>query len=167
MPNVTRRSDLAGDPSEPDLELRPMRESDLPEILGIERRAFPSPWKREHFLHEMRSNRWAVNRVVERGGRLVAYACLWYAEDELRINNIALRPELQGTGIGTWFLGRILSDAHDHGCRIAQLEVRPSNEVARRLYRRHGFKEIGRRRNYYSVEGEDAILMSRKLEGPA
>jgi len=163
MPNVTRRPDPAPNRPGPELRLRPMRESDLPDVMAIERRAFPSPWKPEHFLHELRANRWAVNRVVEREGKLVAYACLWYAEDELRINNIAVRPGLQGGGIGSWFLGRILDDAREHGCRVAHLEVRPSNEVALRLYRHYGFVEVGRRKNYYAIEGEDAILMSRSL----
>lgn len=146
-----------------DLILRTMRIRDLHEVLSIERRSFASPWKREHFLHEMRENRWARNRVAERSGRIVGYASLWVIDRELKINNIAVDPGLRRRRVGRWLLLAILHEALIEGCRLATLEVRPSNRPARCLYSAHGFVEVGRRKNYYAAEGEDAIVMSLDL----
>jgi len=144
-----------------------MRVEDLPAVLAIERESFPSPWKREHFLHEILRNPFAWNRVAEVGGRIVAYACLWRVDDELAINNLAVHPGERRRGFGDWFLGRLLAEAAASGCTQATLEVRPSNVAARRLYDRHGFRETGRRPNYYAAEGEDALVLTASLEGCA
>jgi ribosomal-protein-alanine N-acetyltransferase len=150
-------------PPEEGVRLRPMRVSDLDQILSIEQQSFASPWKREHFLHELEQNRWALNLVADRGRELIGYACLWLIDDELKINNIAVHPATRRCGYGRWFLLSILDLAIERGCRTATLEVRPSNIAALKLYRKHGFEETGRRRNYYAAEGEDAILMSARL----
>jgi ribosomal-protein-alanine N-acetyltransferase len=144
--------------------LRPMRISDLDQVLKIEAASFASPWKSEHFLHELRENPWAVNWVVELGGRVVGYACLWCIQDELKINNIAILEAERGRGLGRRLLLALLGDAVVRGCRTATLEVRPSNEAALTLYRARGFVEIGRRKGYYVNEGEDAIVMFLDLE---
>lgn len=149
------------------LVLRTMRESDVDQVLQIESASFASPWKAEHFLHEIRENRWAVNLVVERHGTIVGYACLWSIHDELKINNIAVLVAERRHGVGRWLLLCVLGDAIARGCRSATLEVRPSNEAAVALYRSHGFVEIGRRNGYYATEGEDAIVMHLELDRQA
>ena len=143
-----------------------MREEDLDEVLEIEREAFASPWRREHFVFELRENRWADNRVVRRAGQLVGYASGWKLHGELKVNNIAVRRDLQGRGLGGWLLRVMIDDAVSSGCGVARLEVRPSNAAARRLYRAHGFVVVGRRKGYYQREGEDALLMEAPI-GPA
>ena len=122
-------------PPEEGLVLRPMRVSDVDQILQIEKSSFATPWQSQHFLHEIRENRWAVNLDVERR-----------------------------RGVGRWLLLCVLGDAIARGCRSATLEVRPSNEAALALYRVHGFVEIGRRKGYYAAEGEDAIVMQLDLD---
>jgi ribosomal-protein-alanine N-acetyltransferase len=141
-----------------------MRVADVSRVLQIESSSFASPWKSEHFLHELRENRWAVNLVVELRGRLVGYACLWCIHEELKINNIAILEAERGRGIGRWLLLHVLGDAIARGCRLATLEVRPSNTAALALYRSHGFVETGRRKGYYAAEGEDALVMSLELD---
>lgn len=141
-----------------------MRTSDLPCVLAIERESFPSPWHGEHFRHEIERNPFAWNRIAEIDGRIVAYACLWTVDGEVAINNLAVDPRERRRGIGGWFLGRLLAEARANGCTQATLEVRPSNAAARRLYARYGFRETARRRNYYAVEGEDAIVMTANLQ---
>lgn len=151
-------------PPEVGLVLRPMRVSDVDQVLQIESSSFASPWKSGHFLHELRENRWAVSLVVERHGRLVGYACLWSIRDELKINNIAILKAERGRGIGRWLLLHALGDAIARGCRSATLEVRPSNAAAVSLYRSHGFVETGRKKGYYAAEGEDALVMTLELD---
>ena len=142
-----------------------MRDGDVQQVLAIERDSFPatSAWKRAHFLHEMHKNPWAFNRVMRRGPRLLGYACLWCLDDELRINNFAIRGDARGEGLARALLASILREARGLGCTRATLEVRPSNRAALALYRGAGFVEVGRRKNYYALEGEDAILMDRSL----
>jgi ribosomal-protein-alanine N-acetyltransferase len=140
-----------------------MVEADLRQVLEIEQAAFTTPWREGHFLHELRNNPWAVNRVVEHEGLVVAYACLWCIHDELKINNIAVREDMRGRGVGRWLLLCVLHEGLRRGCATATLEVRPTNRVALHLYRSHGFEEVGRRPDYYGP-GEEAILMTLELD---
>lgn len=145
------------------LASRPMVEADLEQVLAIEEASFGTPWRAAHFLHELRNNRWAVNRVGELEGKVIAYACLWCIHEELKINNIAVRQDFRGRGVGRWLLLCLLREGLRRGCECATLEVRPGNEAALELYRSHGFEEVGRRPNYYGP-GEDALLMTLELD---
>ena len=143
-----------------------MRTSDLDAVLAIEHASFPSPWAREHFLHEIRGNPHAYNPVVRASGRVVAYACTWIVAGTLEINNIAVEPSHRRHGYARALLERAIERAVLQGCARAILEVRPSNEGAKRLYASFGFREVGRRSRYYEDNGEDAILMARVLREP-
>ena len=140
-----------------------MGDADLDQVVKIESASFKSPWRRGHFHYEIHENRWARNPVVRQGGEVLAYASLWMTREELKINNIAVRPDQRRRGLGQWLLRRILREARDQGCRVARLEVRPSNAAALALYRRHGFSEIGRCKDYYRQDGEDAVIMESSL----
>lgn len=156
----------AGDP--PPLEgltFAPLAATDLDAVLEIEVASFPVPWSRAHFEGEL-ADPHSINRVVRLDGRAVAYASSWQVDREYRIHNIAVAEALRGQRVGSWLLGRLLRDAARCGCREATLEVRAGNGPARRLYRRHGFVEVGRRKGYYRPEREDAVLMTATLPGP-
>ena len=75
-----------------------MLATDLPEVLAIENRSFPAPWKREHFLHEIRISTISVNRVLRHDGRVVAYLCAWQVAGEIKINNVAVHPAWRRRG---------------------------------------------------------------------
>jgi ribosomal-protein-alanine N-acetyltransferase len=132
-------------------------------VLAIEAEAFPTPWTRDNFRFEIHSNPFARNLVVRLGNALLGYACLWVVGDELKINNIAVLREWRGRGVGTALLRRVFDRGRAEGCREAELEVRPTNDVARRLYERHGFREVRRRKGYYQDTREDAIVMTAPL----
>jgi len=146
-----------------DWEFDVMTEDDLDQVLTIEREAFPTPWTRDNFRFEIRANPFARNLVARRGRHVLAYACLWVVGDELKINNIAVRAEWRGRGLGAALLARVLERGRAEECSEAELEVRPSNEVARRLYEHHGFREVRRRKGYYQDTREDAIVMVARL----
>lgn len=150
-------------PPLPGLELGPMGARDVDPVLEIEREAYSSPWRREHFLFEIQKNRWAVNQVLRHAGRVVGYTSVWRIHGELKINNIAVDRDCRDRGLGRWLLQQLLRDAVAAGCCVARLEVRPSNRPALRLYRALGFYEVGRRRGYYQAEDEDAIVMEMRL----
>ena len=141
-----------------------MTEADLDEVLVIERDSFPTAWTRDNFGFEIRSNPFARNVVVRREGRIVAYACVWVVGDEMKINNIAVHPAWRRRGLGSELLRHLLARGRVEGCGEAELEVRPSNLAALRLYERHGFREVRRRKGYYQDTREDAVVMTARLD---
>ena len=149
----------------PRLSLRPMTPSDVPEVARIETAAFSTPWSEETF-------RSLVGRsgvefwVAEWGDQLAAYAILWKVLDEGELANIAVRRDLQGRGIGSGLLSRMLEVAEDAGVRSLYLEVRESNGLAREMYARRGFEEIGVRKGYYEGPSEDARVLKKSLKAP-
>ena len=146
------------------LSLRPMTPSDVPEVARIETTAFSTPWSDRTFrslLHRPGVELW----VAEWGDQLAAYAILWKVLDEGELANIAVRKDLRGRGIGSGLLSRMLEVAEDSGVRSLYLEVRESNSVAREMYARRGFQEIGVRKGYYEGPPEDARVLKKSLEG--
>jgi len=94
---------------------------------------------------------------------LVGFIVARLVADELHVNNVAVRHEFRGKGIGSALLQISLDEGRKRNARIAQLEVRAGNEAAQHLYRRSGFEVVGRRRAYYREPVEDALLMSLPL----
>jgi ribosomal-protein-alanine N-acetyltransferase len=139
-----------------------MTEGDLEHVLTIERTAFAAPWSRESFRYELANPR-AGNLVVRRGPEVLGYVCVWAIAGELKINNIAVRADVRGQGLGAALLEAAIALGRARGCVEATLEVRPSNLSAASLYRRLGFQVVGRRKAYYQDTGEDAILMYKDL----
>lgn len=103
----------------------------------------------------------AVRRVVlvaEHNGQVVGFVIARMVDREWELENVAVNPGNQRKGIGQALL-RILTDvAANSGAEAIYLEVRESNSGARILYEHCGFQQTGRRKNYYSAPGEDAVL---------
>jgi ribosomal-protein-alanine N-acetyltransferase len=155
----------AGGDSAPPVRIGPLELDDLPAVLEIENLSFPIPWSLSSFRYELVENPYASlfgARVPGPAG-IVAFACVWVIDQEMKINNIAVHPEWRGRGIGGQVLEHLLEFALRQGCVEATLEVRPSNEVALRMYARAGFSPAGRRKAYYSDTHEDALVMSCAL----
>ena len=93
---------------------------------------------------------------------VAGYIATWIVVDEVHINNLAVRPEYRARGFGSALLLHALDDGLRHGAGRATLEVRRSNEAARRLYERFGFRVAGVRRDYYSHPAEDALILWRE-----
>jgi ribosomal-protein-alanine N-acetyltransferase len=139
---------------------------DIPGVMEIEDRSFPTPWSASSFRYELVENPYAsLFAVRAAGGGVIGFACVWVIDEEMKINNIAIHPDRRGRGIGARLLRFLLDFAAGQGCREVTLEVRPSNEAALRMYRRAGFMTVGRRRNYYTDTHEDALVMARRI-GP-
>ena len=138
---------------------------DVSEVARIETTAFSAPWS-ERTFHSLLRRSGVELWVAEWGDQLAAYAILWRVLDEGELANIAVREELRGLGIGSELLSRILEVAGDSGVRSLYLEVRESNELAREMYARRGFHEIGVRKGYYEGPREDARVLKKSLEVP-
>ena len=148
----------------PDVEVMPLQLSDLPEVVEIEALSFPTPWSLSSFRYELVENPYAgLYGARCANGPLVAFACVWVIDQELKINNLAVHPRWRGRGIGGRLLEALLEIGARQGCLEATLEVRPSNGPALSMYSRAGFQVVGRRRGYYSDTHEDALVMSCPL----
>jgi ribosomal-protein-alanine N-acetyltransferase len=137
-------------------------DDDLAGVLDVEHESFTNPWTREMYSWELQNRSVCHIFVVRTPECAVAGFCaFWLVFDEIHINNLAVRPELRGRGIGTALLHHVIAEAATLGARRATLEVRASNEGARRLYERLGFYVAGTRKNYYSHPVEDALILWR------
>jgi ribosomal-protein-alanine N-acetyltransferase len=155
---------VADVPTAAELEVRRLAYSDLPSVLAIERRAFPTPWSLAMFVLEL-SKPTGICLAAQIDGRLVGYLiCSRYA-DVWHLMNVAVSLERRREGIASVLLGRLFELAGAHSRYT--LEVRPSNRPAISMYERLGFKAAGHRRGYYHDNGEDALIMWWEPSGPS
>jgi [ribosomal protein S18]-alanine N-acetyltransferase len=141
--------------------IRPLAYSDLPRVIAIERRAFPSPWSLAMFVLEL-SKPQGVCLAAVRGKSVIGYlVCSRYA-DVWHLMNLAVDPLSRRHGVASALLSNMLERAGPD--EQYTLEVRPSNTPAIALYERFGFRSSGTRRRYYRDTGEDALIMWRTRE---
>jgi ribosomal-protein-alanine N-acetyltransferase len=156
------------------LALELMREGDIATVQEIEREIFATPWPRNAYYRELASRssaHYVILRqegVVERpegfrGSELdpsiIGYGGMWRMYDEAHVTTIGVRRDLQHRGYGRALFAGLVQAAYDMGAKWVTLEVRTTNENAMRMYEAFGFKVIGRRKGYYTDNGEDAIVM--------
>jgi [ribosomal protein S18]-alanine N-acetyltransferase len=142
------------------IEIRALRLSDLTEVEGIERRAYPTPWSRSMFASELGKPTSVCLGAFE-GGQLVGYIVNSRYVDAWHVMNVAVDPDYQGRGIATRLLERLFELTSEDGRDGYTLEVRVSNAVAIQLYEKLGFEARGLRRGYYTDNREDALIMWR------
>ncbi len=145
--------------------LRPMLDEDVAVVMAIEEQVYPHGWTVGIFQDCLRVNYscW----VLVLADKVIGYGIMSVAAGEAHILNIAIAPEYQGKGRGREVLMHLLATARRLGAQDAFLEVRPSNQIAVRLYETIGFHQVGLRSDYYPAEKgrEDAVIMARDLGG--
>jgi ribosomal-protein-alanine N-acetyltransferase len=144
-----------------DLEIRRLTYADLPEVIAIERRAFPTPWSLAMFVLEL-SKPSGISLAALLDGRIVGYLVCSRYDTVWHVMNVAVDVNLLRQGIATALLERLF-DMADKPNEQYTLEVRTSNEAAIRLYERFDFRAAGRRRAYYHDNREDALIMWRTV----
>ena len=144
--------------------LAPMRESDLDQVLAIERAVYEHPWTRGNFADSLRSG--YACRTWRLAGELIGYFVLAVAAGEAHLLNLSIAGAWQRRGQGAALLAQAIGVARAVGTRRIFLEVRPSNDGAQRLYERRGFRCIATRRGYYPARQgrEDALVLSLDLD---
>jgi ribosomal-protein-alanine N-acetyltransferase len=145
-----------------DVEIRQLAYADLPQVIAIERRAFPTPWSLAMFVLEL-SKPSGICLVAREDGVMVGYLVCSRYDTVWHLMNVAVEPARQRQGIASTLLERLFEQA-DKPSEQYTLEVRTSNEAAIRLYERFGFRAAGRRRGYYHDNREDALIMWRTVE---
>ncbi|MEI6916567.1 MAG: ribosomal protein S18-alanine N-acetyltransferase [Armatimonadota bacterium] len=142
----------------PKIFITPMRYEDVPSIAVVERQCFSTPWSENAYRTEL-SNQCAEYYVAWMGGNLAGYVGMWLIMDEVHITTLGVAPEYRGKKVGERLLTRVLDAARERGAQRVTLEVRKSNETARSLYNKYGFREAAIRKGYYSDNDEDAVIM--------
>ncbi|MGI6380471.1 MAG: ribosomal protein S18-alanine N-acetyltransferase [Anaerolineae bacterium] len=156
--------DVAGLP----LRLDPMRLRDVPAVVTLERRVFSAPWPASAFVYELTHNSHSHYHVLRRAAAsgttlppgLLGYCGYWLALDEAHVATLAVHPGWRGRGLGELLFGTMVREARAAGAVMVTLEVRESNIAARNLYSKYGLEVTGRRRAYYTDNGEDALIMT-------
>jgi ribosomal-protein-alanine N-acetyltransferase len=134
----------------------------ITQIAALERECFSMPWT-EHMLEEALFDPQASFIVAEdEEGNILGYAGLHVIVDEGYIDNIAVEQDARRHGVASALL--------DVFCRFGAanlafltLEVRATNAPAIGLYKKYGFQEVGRRKDYYQHPRDDALLMTREF----
>jgi ribosomal-protein-alanine N-acetyltransferase len=141
----------------------------LGQVMDIERASFKDPWPPASFAAEI-EHPWSWFRVIgpqaKPGGlsRVEGYIICWVILDDMHLLNLAVLPEQRRKGLAEMLLDNVFSEFARLGGGLVSLEVRPSNLAAQELYRSSGFEVVGRRKQYYRRDNEDAILMARHVE---
>jgi len=147
--------------------LRAARPTDIEAMASLERQAFSDPWPASAFRDLIRQSHARLTVALDARGELCGYCILLHVLDEGEIANIAVDPAWRRRGIASRLLDAALDDVIALGLTTVFLEVRVSNEPARRLYESRGFAPIGRRRAYYREPLEDALVLRWQAPGPA
>jgi ribosomal-protein-alanine N-acetyltransferase len=147
------------------LEIRRLSYADLPQVIAIERRAFPTPWSLAMFVLEL-SKPSGICLAALREGRVVGYLVCSRYDTVWHLMNVAVHDGMRREQIATALLSRLFERADQPGEQYT-LEVRTSNAPAISLYEKFGFRSAGLRRGYYHDNREDAVIMWRVVEGGA
>lgn len=157
------------------IEIEGMTEHDLLDVVEIEEQSRLSRWGWAAYYAELQG----INRSLMLVARIdsgdaespakgvVGYIVARSSGQELHINNVAVRHQFRGRGIGKALLTRILAQGKRLGATVAFLELRAGNSIAHSLYEKAGFVPVGKRRNYYSDPVEDAVTMTAQLKASA
>jgi [ribosomal protein S18]-alanine N-acetyltransferase len=145
------------------VEIRRLIYPDLPQVIAIERRVFPTPWSLAMFVLERSKESGICLAAVldaKHRRRLAGYLICSRYEQVWHVMNVAVDVDCQRIGIASALLAELYAQVEDENARFT-LEVRRSNHAAIHLYEREGFRAAGVRHRYYQDNGEDALVMWR------
>ncbi|MEB2286755.1 MAG: ribosomal protein S18-alanine N-acetyltransferase [Anaerolineae bacterium] len=167
----------------PRVLVRRMTLDDIIQVVSIDRESFSTPWSANAYRFEVTNHDTSHLVVLEMGGgangiglrqrlwplaqrpqpgEVVGYGGCWLIAGEAHISTIAVHPDHRGQGLGELLLASMLKLAIRLGGEYSVLEVRESNLTAQALYRKYEYAVIGRRKQYYRDDGEDALLMEAR-----
>lgn len=141
------------------LSIAPMTTSDVAAVTRIERACFSTVWPNDAFYNELSTNKLAHYFVGRLEDRIVAYGGIWVILEDSHVTTLAVDPQYRGRRFGEVLLLRLIDEAIERGAGWMTLEVRESNTVAQRLYRKYGFTTVTMRAGYYSDDNESALIM--------
>lgn len=139
--------------------VRKATQADSQGIYELEEMSFSKPWSKVSIDQEF-ENPVATYFVAEQDGQVIGYVGVWSVVGEGQITNVAVHKDYRGQGFGRQLIQALIAFAEEVKLEILLLEVRESNESAKKLYEGSGFEVIGKRKQYYTQPTEDALLMA-------
>jgi len=144
--------------------VRKMEIHDLLNVGRVEAATYDNPWPQDIFFRELVENEHAHYFVATLNDVVIGYCGMWPVVDDAQITNIAMHPSYRGQKFGEKLFRQIMDYGMHHGMKRLSLEVRKSNTVAQRMYQKFGLVRAGIRKNYYTDDGEDAVVMWVSIE---
>lgn len=145
-------------------QIVPMTAAHLDAVADLEKICFPEdPWSRRIFEETLSNENTTSLLALAEDGSVLGYLVFTAVLDEGDVDNIAVAPEARRQGVASALLEAFRRYGREHGLASLFLEVRPSNTGAAALYEKLGYREVGRRKNYYLDPKEDAIMMKLEL----
>ena len=149
------------------ISIRGMTPQDLEVVGEIDRLSFALPWPAKAFQFELfeNLNSWlSVAETVTSPGKatVIGVIVMWFIIDEVHISTLAVHPDYRRRGVAQTLLKAALAESQQRGALAVTLEVRATNLAAQQLYKKFGFKIVGRRIRYYRDNDEDALIMTLK-----
>lgn len=140
-----------------DVKISEMKESDIPQIADIETETFSTPWSKDGLASEL-TKKGSHFFAARFGNVVLGYTGFFLCADEAYMANIAVKKEYRGLEIGKRLMNCIVRQAEELGARFITLEVRSSNNIAKKMYEGMGFEKVGERRKFYEKPQENADL---------
>ena len=142
-----------------DFRITAMGPEHISQVAELEKELFSAPWDEKSLKSEL-DNPLSLWLVALLGDRVAGYVGSQTVLEESDMMNLAVRPEFRRQGLGRLLVNTLIYELEtDSHCLL--LEVRQSNEGAIALYRGLGFRQVGRRPNYYKRPTEDALILRK------
>lgn len=148
---------------ENNLIIEQMTSKDIDGVFEVEKSCFEHYWSKESFKKEL-TNDSARYLIAKIDDKIVGYVGIWLILDEGHITNVAVHKDYRGQKIGDKLVQALVELCKENNILSMTLEVRVSNIVAQNLYKKYGFKMAGIRKEYYSDNKEDAIIMWNQVK---
>lgn len=145
--------------------IRKMKEEDFKAIEIIEKECFKDPYKIEQYEYEINDNPVANLYVLEEAGEIVGFIDYWITFDACQLTKLAVLTKHRHKGYASLLIMHMVEKAIQEDCEAILLEVRESNIEAQKLYEKFEFLAINTRKNYYSDNHENAIVMGKVIGG--
>lgn len=145
-----------------EINIRFYTDADAPHIAELEKECFADPWSQNAIIEAAKYG--TVFLLAEENGKILGYLGMKPVLDEGYISNVAVTSGARGKGIGSCLLKKLDEYAKEHEIKTISLEVRPSNAPAIALYEKFGYKQVGRRKNFYSHPTEDGLILTKEAE---
>jgi len=140
-----------------------MKAEHVPQVAQLEALCFADPWSEMSIASELQSI-WSYWVVAMDDDQVVGYVGSQSSCDETDIMNIAVHPDWRRRGIAEGLIDCLIQELKNRGSHALMLEVRVSNDPATALYEKLGFRQVGRRKNYYRNPKEDALILRKEWD---
>lgn len=145
------------------MRIENMTADHVAQVAALEAVCFADPWSERSVASEL-NDPLSLWLVAMEGERLAGYIGSQTVMGETDMMNIAVDPEFRRRGIAEELIGALVAELKAMESHCLTLEVRPSNEPAKALYEKLGFRQVGLRKNYYRNPREDALILRREWQ---